>query len=51
MDFNEKIKERGLKKTWVAEQIGISNVLLSFYLTKTRPMPEKVKRALEEFLA
>ncbi len=51
MDFNEKIKERGLKKTWVAEQIGISNVLLSFYLTKTRPRPEKVKRALEEFLA
>lgn len=50
MDFNKRIKEKGLKKTWIADQIGISNVLLSFYLTKTRPMPDKVKRSLEKVL-
>lgn len=51
MDFNEKIKERGLKKTWIAKQIGISNVLLSYYLTGTRSMPEHIERSLKEVLA
>lgn len=51
MNFNEKIKEKGLKKTWIAEQIGISNVLLSYYLTGTRSMPEHIDRKLKEVLA
>ena len=51
MDFNKTIKEKGLKKSWVAENIGISNVLLSYYLTKTRPMPDHIEKPLKEFLA
>lgn len=51
MDYNDKIKEKGLKKTWIADQIGISNVRLSYYLTETRPMPEAIKEKLEEILA
>lgn len=51
MNFNEKIKEKGLKKTWIANQIGISNVLLSYYLTGTRDMPEHIDRRLKEVLS
>lgn len=51
MDFNEKIKETGLKKSKIAEKIGISNVLFSYYLNGTRPMPEHIKRKLREILA
>jgi len=50
MDFNEPIAEKGLKKSWVARQIGISNVLLSYYLTGTRPMPEHIEKKLKELL-
>ena len=51
MDFNKEIKERGLKKSWVAKQIGISNVLFSYYLTGTRSMPEHVENKLKDVLA
>lgn len=51
MDFNERIRERGLKKSWIAKQIGISSVLLSYYLTDTRPMPEHIDRKLKDILA
>ncbi len=50
MDYNEEIKKRGLKKRWIAEQLGISNVMFSFYITKTRPMPEEVRKELEAIL-
>ena len=46
MDFNELIKEKGLKKSWIAKQIGISNVLLSYYLNEVRPMPKHIKKKL-----
>lgn len=51
MDYNEKIREKGLKKSWLAKQIGISNVLLSYYLTGTRPMPEHIEIKLKKELA
>lgn len=50
MDFLQKIKERGLLKKWIAKKIGISNVLLSYYLNGTRPMPEHIERKLKELL-
>ena len=50
MDFNEQIKSKGLKKIWIARKLGISNTLLSFYLTDTRPMPDEVKKNLEAIL-
>jgi len=48
--FNDRIREKGLKKTWIAEQIGISNVLLSYYLTETRPMPDHIETKLKDLL-
>lgn len=50
MDYNERIKEKGLKKIWVANKIGISNVLLSYYINKTRPMPEHIEKKLKSIL-
>jgi predicted transcriptional regulator len=51
MDFNKRIKEKGLKKSWIAEQIGISRTLLSFYLNAVRPIPEHIEERLKEILA
>lgn len=51
MNHNEKIKEKGLKKIWVAKQIGISNVLLSYYLNNTRPMPDHIDKKLKALLS
>lgn len=52
MDFNKVIKEKGLKKSFVAEKIGISNVQLSQYLSNNskRQMPESIKEKLTWFL-
>lgn len=50
-EINDKIKSKGLKKNWIAEQIGVSNTRLSFYLTETRPIPAEVKRDLEQILS
>lgn len=48
--YDKKIKERGLKKNWIAKQIGISQVLFSFYITGARPMPEHIERRLRDIL-
>jgi predicted transcriptional regulator len=50
MDFHKTIKEKGLFKKWIAKQIGISNVLLSYYLNGTRPMPDHIERKLKDIL-
>lgn len=50
MDYNKLITEKGLKKQWIANKIGISKVMLSFYLTGTRPMPEHIERKLKDVL-
>jgi len=38
-----KINEKGLKHKWIAEQIGINPVLLSYYLNEARAMPEELQ--------
>ena len=50
MDFNIEIKKTGLKKSWLAEQLGINRVSLSHYINGTRTMPEGVERKLKEIL-
>jgi predicted transcriptional regulator len=50
MDFKEKIKDKGLKKKWVAKEIGISSVLFSYYLNKARPMPMHIEERLKTLL-
>ena len=44
--INEKINDRGLKKKHIADQIGISNVCLSYYLNRKRTMPMHIKAKL-----
>lgn len=51
MDYHKKIEEKGLLKKWIAKQIGISNVLLSYYLNGTRPMPEHIEKRLKTLLS
>jgi predicted transcriptional regulator len=50
MNYDKRIKDLGLKKIWIAEKLGISNVVLSYYLTGTRQMPYALKMELEELL-
>lgn len=50
MDFKKTIKEKGLKINWLADQLAINRVLLSYYLNETRPMPEDVKNGLQTLL-
>jgi len=50
MDFKEKIKEKGLKQNWIANKLGLSDGLFSFYLSGDRTMPEEVKKKLIEVL-
>jgi len=50
MNFKDKIEEKGLKQTWIAKKLFLSDALLSFYLSGDRTMPEEVKKKLEEIL-
>jgi predicted transcriptional regulator len=50
MNYNKRIRDLGLKKIWIAEKLGISNVMLSYYLTGTRQMPFALKMELEALL-
>lgn len=50
MDLKKQIKEKGYRIGFIAETIGISNVLLSYYLNKVRPMPEHIKDRILLFL-
>ena len=50
MEFKQKIKDRGLKITWIAEQIGITRSLLSQYLNGLRNMPDHIEVKLKEML-
>ena len=48
--INERIRESGLKKKWLAEKCNISNVLLSYYLNGDRDMPEHIYSKLKEYV-
>jgi predicted transcriptional regulator len=48
--IKKRIRDKGLKKSFVADKIGISNVLFSYYITESRPMPDHIKNRLEELL-
>ena len=50
MDFRKRIKEKGLKIIWIAEKLGISQPLLSMYLSGDRNMSEETEDRLKEIL-
>lgn len=50
MDFKKKIKEKGLKQRWIADQIGISPQMLSMFLNNDRSIPEEKEKMLKGLL-
>jgi transcriptional regulator with XRE-family HTH domain len=50
MRLRELIRERGLKQTWVAENIGISEERLSMILAGKRTLPLEALRPLATVL-
>lgn len=48
--YKNKIKQKGLKVNWVAQQISVSRPTLSAYLSGIREMPLNVEARLKELL-
>lgn len=48
--FKNRIKQKGLKITWVATQISVSRPTLSAYLSGIRTMPLDVEARLKDLL-
>lgn len=48
--IKKKIKEKGLKISWIAEQLKISQPSLSMYLNENRSMPIDVEIKLKKLL-
>ena len=44
--LNEAIKKSGFKKAFLAEQLGCTAVMLSYYLAGKHPMPKATKAKL-----
>lgn len=51
MDFRSMIRDRGLKIKWLADNMGVSQPLLSMYLSGKVKMPEIIKEKLTVLLA
>lgn len=49
-NLDKELKIRGLKKQWLADQIGISKARLSSYVTGKRTMPDHLKIKSAEVL-
>ena len=48
--IRQKIKEKGLKTTWIADQLKISQPSLSMYLNGKRTMPPDIEYRLKKLL-
>ena len=48
--MKNKIKAKGIKISWVADKVGISQPLLSMYLNGTRKMPKEIKEKINLLL-
>ena len=48
--LRESIREKGIKMNWIADKIGVSQPLLSMYLSGERLMPEEKERAIKALL-
>jgi predicted transcriptional regulator len=44
------IKQKGLKISWIAQQLNISQPTLSMYLSSKRQMPYEVEQRLKSIL-
>ena len=48
--YKKQIKAKGLKMTWIAEQLGISTPSLTMYLNENRSMPYEIEIKLQQLL-
>jgi predicted transcriptional regulator len=48
--YKQRIKDKGLKTTWIAEQLKISQPSLSMFLSGKRPIPYEVECRLKKLL-
>lgn len=48
--YKTQIKNKGLKISWLAEQLKISQPALSMYLNEKREMPTEIERKLKTYL-
>ena len=48
---NKRIKALGLKKSFVAEKIGITNVMLSYYLNNKKDLSKEKEMNLKRYLS
>lgn len=51
MELKQQIQSKGLKLSWVAQQVGISKTMFSFYLSGTRTMPDDVKQKVKAIIS
>lgn len=51
MDFRKRIRDKGLKIVWLADQLGISQPLLSMYLSGDRNMSQETEDKLKKLLS
>ena len=51
MDYKKAIKEKGVKQTWLAEKIGVSDTLLSLYLSGERNLSTEKEAMLKGLLS
>jgi hypothetical protein len=49
-EYKKKIKSKGLKMSWIAEQLGISAPSLTMYLSEQRTMPYDIEMRLINIL-
>ena len=50
MNLKATIKKRGLKITWIADKLKVSQPLLSMYLNGNRTMPVEIEKKLQKLL-
>ena len=50
MDLQMMIRQRGLKQSWIAEQIGVREPELSLMVRGRKPVPDAVASALAKLL-
>lgn len=48
--YKSLIKQKGLKISWIAEKLGISQPCLSMYLNGNRDMPYDIEQRLKSIL-
>lgn len=51
MELKKRIENRGLKISWIADQIKVKQPTLSMYLSGKRTMPTHIKLSIEKLIS